>query len=60
MSFVTLQEAASYLGVSKATLRNWDKAGKLRATRHPVNDYRVYSLLISRISTRSSHLLNSK
>jgi excisionase family DNA binding protein len=44
MSFVTLQEAASYLGVSKATLRNWDKAGKLRATRHPVNDYRVYSL----------------
>ncbi len=42
--YVTLAEASSYLGVSKATLRNWDKAGKLRALRHPVNDYRMYSL----------------
>ena len=39
---VTLAEAASYLGVSKATLRNWDKEGKLKAQRHPVNHYRVY------------------
>ena len=44
MTFVTLNEAASYLGVSKATLRNWDKSGKLRAVRHPVNGYRVYAL----------------
>ena len=43
-TFVTLAEAASYLGVSKATLRNWDKAGKLRAVRHPINKYRVYAL----------------
>lgn len=41
---VTLAEASSYLGVSKATLRNWDKTGKLKAVRHPVNDYRMYSL----------------
>jgi excisionase family DNA binding protein len=44
MTYVTLNEAASYLGVSKATLRNWDKSGKLRAVRHPVNSYRVYPL----------------
>lgn len=44
MSYVTLNEAASFLGVSKATLRNWDKSGKLRAVRHPINDYRVYAL----------------
>jgi excisionase family DNA binding protein len=42
--FVTLSEAASYLGVSKTTLRNWDKEGKLKAHRHPINRYRVYDL----------------
>lgn len=42
--YVSLNEAASYLGVSKATLRNWDRGGKLRAVRHPINNYRVYSL----------------
>ena len=44
MSHVTLTEAAGYLGVSKSTLRNWDKSGKLRAVRHPINGYRSYSL----------------
>lgn len=43
-AFVTLAEAASYLGVSKATLRKWDKEGKLKAVRHPLNRYRVYDL----------------
>jgi type I restriction enzyme M protein len=43
-SHVTLAEAASYLGVSKATLRNWDRSGKLRAVRHPINNYRVYAV----------------
>lgn len=42
-SFVTLAEAASLLGVSRATLRNWDKAGKLNAVRHPINGYRLYA-----------------
>jgi len=32
------------LGVSKETLRNWDRAGKLKSERHPVNNYRRYSL----------------
>ena len=42
--FATLSEASTFLGVSKATLRNWDKVGKLKAVRHPLNDYRMYSL----------------
>ena len=41
---ITLAEAASILGVSKATLRNWDNSGKLTAIRHPVNGYRLYEL----------------
>lgn len=40
----TLAEASTLLGVSKATLRNWDKAGKLTAIRHPLNSYRMYDL----------------
>ena len=43
-NLVTLAEASSYLGVSKATLRNWDKEGKLKARRHPINRYRAYDL----------------
>jgi len=42
--FVNLSEAATYLGISKETLRNWDKSGKLKAVRHPVNNYRVYRM----------------
>ena len=30
------------MAVTPATLRNWDKAGKLRAHRHPINQYRLY------------------
>ena len=41
---VTLNEAATYLGVSKATLRNWDNDGKLTAIRNPVNGYRLYDM----------------
>ena len=26
------------------TLRNWDKSGKLKALRHPMNNYRVYKI----------------
>lgn len=41
--YLTVGEAASALGVSRSTLRNWDKAGKLCPCRHPVNGYRLYS-----------------
>lgn len=40
--FITIKEAANILGVSPLTLRNWDKNGKLKAYRHPMNNYRVY------------------
>lgn len=39
---MTVKDAAAFLGVSEATLRRWDRAGKLRARRHPMNDYRLY------------------
>jgi site-specific DNA-cytosine methylase len=40
--FVKISQAAEILGASEQTLRNWDRAGKLRAYRHPVNGYRLY------------------
>jgi excisionase family DNA binding protein len=40
--YLTVGEAAEQLGVSRSTLRNWDKAGKLKPYRHPVNSYRLY------------------
>ncbi|MEK7630651.1 MAG: MerR family DNA-binding transcriptional regulator [Patescibacteria group bacterium] len=40
--YYTIKQAASLLGVSALTLRNWDKNGKLIAYRHPMNNYRVY------------------
>ena len=39
---LTIKAAAEVLGVSEQTLRRWDKAGKLRARRHPLNGYRLY------------------
>lgn len=39
---LTIKEAALMLGVSALTLRNWDNKGKLQASRHPLNNYRVY------------------
>jgi len=40
--YITIKEAAKILGVSTLTLRNWDKNDKLKAFRHPMNNYRVY------------------
>lgn len=37
-----VSEAAKYLGVSAGTLRNWDREGKLKAERNPINRYRLY------------------
>ena len=42
--YVTIKEASGILGVSPLTLRNWDKNGKLKALRHPMNNYRVYRI----------------
>lgn len=43
-TLVTLNEAATFLGISKATLRNWDNDGKLVAVRNPLNGYRQYDM----------------
>jgi len=41
-SYLTVKEAANLLGVTPLTLRNWDKEGKLKALRNPINNYRIY------------------
>jgi excisionase family DNA binding protein len=40
--FITIKEAAEILSVSRDTLRRWDKAGKLKTKRHPMNNFRIY------------------
>lgn len=40
--FLSITEAASFLGVSASTLRNWDQSGAFKALRHPINNYRLY------------------
>jgi DNA-binding transcriptional MerR regulator len=55
--YYTIKEAAKIIGVTPLTLRNWDKLGKFRAYRNPINNYRVYrpdqiELLLRRIENR--------
>lgn len=40
--YMTVKEAARFLGVSPMTLRRWDNEDKLKAIRHPINNYRLY------------------
>ena len=40
--YLKIKEVAKILGVTPLTLRNWDKKGKLKAYRNPINNYRVY------------------
>lgn len=42
--YITIKQASKILDVSPLTLRNWDKNGKLKAHRHPMNNYRVYKI----------------
>jgi len=42
--YLTIKEAAEILGVTPLTLRNWDKSGKLKAYRNPINNYRLYKV----------------
>jgi len=39
---LSLKEASAKLSVSPETLRRWDRDGKLKAERDPVNNYRYY------------------
>jgi len=40
--YLTIKQASEILGVNPMTLRRWDKAGKLKSYRHPLNKYRLY------------------
>ncbi len=40
--FLTVREAAEYLGVSANTIRNWGREAKIPEHRHPINSYRLY------------------
>src|SRR5713101_1264703 len=40
--YLTIKDAADYIGVSPQTLRRWDFEGKLRSVRHPASRYRYY------------------
>jgi len=41
--YLTVKEAAKLLGISTMTLRRWDNGKKLKAKRHPMNNYRLYN-----------------
>ncbi|MCP5069703.1 MAG: DEAD/DEAH box helicase family protein [bacterium] len=41
--FLTISEAAHFLGVSAETLRRWDRSGRLVATRRPGSNRRYYA-----------------
>lgn len=40
--YLRIQEAAAYLGVSKNTLRQWEKQNKIKVYRWPQNKFRLY------------------
>lgn len=40
--YIHIEEASKMLNVTKMTLRRWDNAGKLKAYRHPINNWRLY------------------
>ena len=55
--YLTVRQAAEFLGISKATLRRWDSEEKLIAFRHPLNRYRLYRVsdlrnLLSKITQK--------
>lgn len=58
--FLQIRDAARVLGVTPKTLRNWDRAGHLRAHRHPINGYRLYRVgdlhaLLDRLAELTGH-----
>ena len=60
--YVQIKEAAALLGVAENTLRNWERSGKLRVYRHPINNYRLYkradiAALLAAIDTPSAPVL---
>ena len=44
-SYLTVAEAAEYLGVSANTIRNWGRDEKIKEHRHPINNYRLFKVV---------------
>ena len=42
--YLTVKQAAEYVGVAPNSLRNWDAAGKITVYRHPVSNYRLFKV----------------
>lgn len=42
--YLSVSQAAKILKISSETLRRWDNNGKFKSFRHPINNYRVYSV----------------
>ena len=40
--FVTIKQAAKFLGVSANTLRNWHRDARIPVYRNPISDYRLF------------------
>jgi type I restriction-modification system DNA methylase subunit len=59
--YITIREAAKLLDITPATLRNWDKLGKLVPHRDPINGYRLYSIEdISRLIQETSYTYQTR
>ena len=43
-SYLTIKDAAEYLGVSHNTLRNWGRDDKVPMHRNPINGYRLFKI----------------
>lgn len=57
---LTIKDAARLIGVNPTTLRRWDRKGKLKILRHPINRYRLYKrkaleALLNKVNTRGQH-----
>jgi MerR family transcriptional regulator, copper efflux regulator len=40
--YMSIKQAAEFLGVTANTLRNWERASKVKVCRNPLNHYRLY------------------
>lgn len=40
--YLKIRKAAKYLGVSEATMRNWERSNKIKSYRNPLSNYRLY------------------
>ena len=42
--YLTVKQAARFLGVADNTMRNWDAAGSVPVHRNPKNNYRLFAI----------------